>query len=163
MGREIRKVPPNWSHPTKQYGCEVGFHPMFDETYADALREHEEARAKFDPEKEGCTFEEYHGEAPDPAYYRPFEDAEATWVQMYETVSEGTPVTPPFATPEELVEHLVAEGESLAGRWNKGPWGRPQAEAFVAAGWAPSMMVVSTPTKTEIFDARTGFPEGTPR
>lgn len=159
MGREIRKVPPHWNHPTKQYGHELGFRPMHDQTLAEAMADYEAERARFDAEKEGETFEEYFGEPPEAADHRPYEEAEATWVQMFETVSEGTPVTPPFATPEELVDHLVAEGESLSGRWNKGPWGRAQAEAFVKAGWAPSMMVISTPEGVAIHDARSGFPE----
>ena len=51
--------------------------------------------------------------------------------QMWETVSEGSPVTPVFPTPEALVEHMV--------RVMKYP--RDGAEAFVAAGWAPSLVV----------------------
>jgi hypothetical protein len=158
MGREIRKVPPHWNHPTKMYGHELGFQPMFDETHAEALAEYQENRSRFDEKAEGCSFEDYYGEEPDAAYYRPYGDAEATWLQMFETVSEGTPVTPPFATPEELVDHLVEYGESLTGRWNKGPWGRSQAEAFVKAGWAPSLMVVTGPSGG-VFDAMSGFPD----
>jgi hypothetical protein len=47
---------------------------------------------------------------PDPAYYRPWKDDEATWYQVWETESEGTPISPPFATREELVEYLVNNG-----------------------------------------------------
>jgi hypothetical protein len=48
--------------------------------------------------------------------------------QMWETVSEGSPVTPVFPTEEELVWHLVVEqGHSERG-----------ARAFVKSGWAPS-------------------------
>ncbi len=49
---------------------------------------------------------------------------------MWETVSEGSPVTPVFATAEELVCHLVInDGYSEQG-----------ARAFVKSGWAPSMI-----------------------
>jgi hypothetical protein len=53
--------------------------------------------------------------------------------QMWETVSEGSPVTPVFATADELVWHLVIEhGHSESG-----------ARAFVNSGWAPSMIGTS--------------------
>lgn len=53
--------------------------------------------------------------------------------QMWETVSEGSPVTPVFPTAEGLVEHLVSEMGHT----------RKAAEAFcVDGGWVPSMMIV---------------------
>lgn len=54
--------------------------------------------------------------------------------QVWETVSEGSPITPVFATREELVEHLVT-----VGAWEQ-KWDRAAAEAFTADGWAPSMV-----------------------
>lgn len=85
--------------------------------------------------------------------YRPdWKPEEATWFQMYETVSEGTPVTPPFETREELVEYLVANGcfwdqkrraRGLSGDWMRcSPWTREEATKFVFGdGWMPSMTV----------------------
>jgi hypothetical protein len=53
--------------------------------------------------------------------------------QMWETVSEGSPVTPVFATSEELVWHLVIEkGYSEQG-----------ARSFVTRGWAISAIADS--------------------
>jgi hypothetical protein len=49
------------------------------------------------------------------------------WWQVWETVSEGSPVTPAFATPEALADH-IGGGNSL--EWITGP------------GWAPSGMVL---------------------
>lgn len=50
--------------------------------------------------------------------------------QIWETVSEGSPVTPVFATADELVWHLVIEeGYSEQG-----------ARSFVTRGWAPSLI-----------------------
>ena len=41
MGRELRRVPPNWEHPTKgpdcRYGREGDYQPMFDEHIDDAF------------------------------------------------------------------------------------------------------------------------------
>ena len=75
-----------------------------------------------------------------------------TWWQVYETVSEGTPVTPPFETREELVEYLVANGDfwdqkrRTEGRSSMPcePWPRKQAESFVfGSGWSPSLVVAN--------------------
>lgn len=52
-------------------------------------------------------------EKPDPAHYMPtFEQPvdELGWC-LYETVSEGTPVTPVFATAAELIDHLATVGQ----------------------------------------------------
>lgn len=71
-------------------------------------------------------------ECPDPATYMPvFEipEAERGWC-LYETVSEGTPVTPVFGTAGQLVDHLVAVGED----WGQGPYRREAAERLVATG-----------------------------
>ncbi len=68
--------------------------------------------------------------------------------QVWETVSEGSPISPVFATAEELAKHLstvgddwhaqsVAEGrESLRGLPTY-----EQALAFIGAEWAPSMVI----------------------
>ena len=68
--------------------------------------------------------------------------------QVWETVSEGAPITPVFPTAEALIDWLVLEGchsdpERTWERfveWNP-PLRRSAAEAFVTAGWAPSMIV----------------------
>ena len=57
---------------------------------------------------------------------------------LYETVSEGTPVSPVFATAEELIEHLVAHGDD----WSQKPMRRESAEALVRDGWCPSGVAV---------------------
>lgn len=94
--------------------------------------------------------------APDPAYYRPWRDEEATWFQVWQTVSEGTPVSPPFATKEELIDYLAKHGDfwdqerchqpDWQWLWGGTPgvsaWGRERAERFVNAEWAPSMVVM---------------------
>jgi hypothetical protein len=71
-------------------------------------------------------------ECPDPAAYLPVFDVpedELGWC-LYETVSEGTPVTPVFETAEQLVEHLVTNGED----WGQDPYRREAAELLVGAG-----------------------------
>ena len=55
------------------------------------------------------------------------------WFQLFETVSEGTPLSPPFATREELAAWLTN---------NVDYWGKrrtpEQAAAIVRVGYSPS-------------------------
>lgn len=72
------------------------------------------------------------GEKPNPAEYMPVWDVpddELGWC-LYETISEGTPVTPVFATADELVEHLATVGQD----WDQEPLRREAAEAIVRTG-----------------------------
>lgn len=167
MGRELRRVPANWQHPkrtTYNYlqGKEVeSFQPLFDEPYISAISEwiHEHflwLRGEH-PDQQGEDRAEYSyyaqwgGSPPDIDYYRPnWKPEEMTWYQVYETVSEGTPVTPPFETQAELIEYLVEHGDYWdQSRRKEGrssmpcePWTRQQAESFVlGSGWAPSLVV----------------------
>lgn len=159
MGREIRRVPPNWQHPKSQRN-EERFQPMRDRAFEAEMREwiaeweawdRGERPSYCTDEYKSTKYWEYAGGPPDPDYYRPdWKPEEMTWWQVYETVSEGTPVTPPFATQQELVEYLVANGDFWdQKRRQEGyssmrctPWPRAEAEAFVFGdGYAPSFVV----------------------
>jgi hypothetical protein len=167
MGREIRKVPANWEHPvtTDLYGRER-LQPMYDQTFSDAASEWKESFAKweagerpsyFEDRPEGYEYWEWDNTPPDRAFYRPWKDEDATWVQLWETVSEGTPISPAFATPEELVDYLAEHGDFwdqkrckedywedlYGGVKGVSAWGREAAERFVKAGWAPSMVMTN--------------------
>jgi len=151
MGREIRRVPPNWEHPKDDRG---NYLPMRDRTLEDRFAQW---LADFDRIRCGELSEierECYGEGnalanwlqddgnpPDPKYYRPWSDAEATWFQVWETVSEGTPVTPPFETKQELVDYLVECGDFWDQRRGNGGHSRKAAEHFVDSGWAPSFVM----------------------
>ena len=150
MGREVRMVPPNWEHPrTNRYG-EEGYQPMYDKPYKQAAKEwmdecllwHKgEHPSQMSEWAADCEYYwEYDGNPPDKEYYLPELTEEPTWYQVYETVSEGTPVSPPFATKEELVDYLVENGDFWdQRRGHSGPT-REAAEAFVGMGWAPSFV-----------------------
>lgn len=169
MGREIRMVPPNWQHPEikDDYG-RLRLQPMYDQDFASAKAEWLEGLRAWDAgenddrEKykhdDGRPYEywEWHGNPPCPAYYRPWKDEEATWYQVWETVSEGTPVTPPFATQQELADYLAENGDEWDQSRSLDPhacklfgitpgkpgWGKVRAEKFVfGGGWAPSFVV----------------------
>lgn len=103
------------------------------------------AAAGLDPEVWGiCTT--CHGEGVTERYEGQHAEAEA-WVpygppagecwQLWETVSEGSPVSPPFATPEELavwMSSLPRDDMSFAEY--------ETALAFITGpGWAPSMVM----------------------
>lgn len=160
MGREIRRVPAGWEHPRQECkhspwagGCDEAkmhggycYKPLYNKTYKDALAEYEAERAKW----ERGDFELSFGGPPDPDYYRPKFESEPTHYQVYQTVSEGTPVTPVFATEEEMIDYLATKGTfwdqkpSLVGRPARGGWGRENAEAFVrGGGWMPSLVISS--------------------
>lgn len=66
------------------------------------------------------------------------------WWQVWETVSEGSPVTPAFASATDLVNHLVANGDAWDQKRGDGGWSRASAEKFVRSGWAPSLISTST-------------------
>jgi hypothetical protein len=165
MGREIRRVVPNWEHPKRQMwrpgrGYVDEYQPMYDDAFAPKMREwygEWEAWERGDKPADAISesYIDYNGPPPDPAYHRPDWKAEdMTWWQVYETVSEGTPVTPPFATPEELIDYLATNGDFWDQHRGDGPWPRANAEAFVKSGWAPSMIVQNG----EVFTARDGVP-----
>lgn len=147
MGREIRMVPPNWDHPKNERGH---LQPMFDKTFADAATEWKLEFAEWesgkrpdycdDPVSRALEFWEWHGSPPNREYYRPYADADATWFQLWETVSEGTPVSPPFATREELAAYLAGRGDDWDQKRGNGGWGKKSADAFVLVGWAPTAM-----------------------
>jgi len=62
------------------------------------------------------SFEEWYGKRPLQSEYMPeFLDGTATMLMMYENTSEGTPISPPFETPEELARWLADNNASAFG------------------------------------------------
>lgn len=57
--------------------------------------------------------------------------------QLWETVSEGSPQSPVFETKEELSFWMQENGDG-----NSAGYSKESADAFVNAGWAPSMMLI---------------------
>ncbi len=137
MGREIRKVPQNWEHPQKEYGNN-DYIPLYDLYFPVAASEwlkncilwskgkHPSQRGEYASSSEFYWEYDY---PPQEEECRSYKDAEATWFQVYETVSEGTPTTPPFATEQELIEYLVKNGEDTG--IHDQPWKQEVADRFV--------------------------------
>lgn len=152
MGREIRRVPPNWEHPTQQCqhspwkgGCDYAM-THGGQCLKPLMQGYAETKAGFEKMQAEKGLQEavdYYGNAPDVNDYVPeWPESEATWFQVYETVSEGTPVSPPFATREELVEYLIAHGDFWAQSRGEGGVSRKAAVAFVMEdGFVPSLIV----------------------
>lgn len=145
MGREIRKVPKGWQHPEN----EGVLQPLYDRDYETEISEwinfhnqwlkgeHPDQKKYSDATAKHKFYAQWSDNPPDIGYYRPkWKDSERTCFQMYETVSEGTPVTPVFETEEALVDYLVNVGERHGGKHS-----RKAAEAFVKDGWAPSFVM----------------------
>lgn len=137
MGREIRRVPKGWEHPRYTEGPRAGqYMPLYDKDFETAAGEWKDEFLKWEAGErpDYCTDEsrdlqywEWDGGPPDRAYYRPKWTEAPTCYQVYQTVSEGTPVSPVFETLEELVQWLVDQGHS-----------ERAAQEFVKGGWAPS-------------------------
>ncbi len=151
MGREIRRVPADWQHPRYEDERNAGeYRPLYDQTFEDAATEW---CAGFDAWRNGIhkdqithpeltvgrRFWQWHGNPPDEDSYRPAFASEPTHYQIYETVSEGTPVSPVFVTLDAMVDWLVSQGTA-----------RKSAEAFAKSGWAPSMTVMHTSGHVDI-------------
>lgn len=155
MGREIRAVKKGWEHPKKENGS---FQPMYDECfdeaceswYADCIKN----GGKYtDGEGEKHWWHEWEGDPPDREYYREekWTKEEAVCIQMYETVSEGTPVSPVFETEEEMINYLCEHGDYWDQQRRKDgntfmncqPWTRENAKVFVKSGFALSGIMVN--------------------
>jgi hypothetical protein len=107
MSREVRMVPEGWNHPTQwherhdrmtgQLRMQSELKPLFD------------YRPKDDADPDDADY--------DPSDYMPdFPAGTATWFVMYETCSEGTPISPAFATTTELARWLADTGASSFGQ-----------------------------------------------
>lgn len=86
--------------------------------------------------------------------WEPTEPPAGDWWQVWETVSEGSPVTPSFATAEELIDYLVQYGDAWDQQRGDGGWKRENAEAFVKRGNAVSLVVAGG----KVYTPRDGMP-----
>lgn len=148
MGRELRMVPANWEHPKDGRGHHI---PLHGDGISKAIEEWEEGRRQWglglcsdfkggwEPKTKGekeMTWEEYTGECPTQYDYFPdWKDSECTHLQMYETCTEGTPISPVMETPEKLARWLADNNASAFG--SQGAT-YEQWLGTCKSGWAPS-------------------------
>ena len=129
MGREVRHVPENWQHPKNDKGDYI---PLLGDNYQSRLDDWNEASEKWqqglrenwgkgeqwipipvEKEYQSMSYDEWDGPKPELSEYMPqWSDSEKTHIVMYETTSEGTPISPAFKTPEELARWLVDNNAS---------------------------------------------------
>jgi len=114
MGREVRRVPKNWEHPKNKDGNYI---PLLNWHYTEMVFKWKEDKEKWDKEQHENDEEFYdnYGNFPKEEHYMPeWDDKDCTHYQMYENVSEGTPISPVKESPEELAKWL-ADNKANAG------------------------------------------------
>lgn len=127
MSREIRRVPMDWQHPME-------WREQWDRRDM-AVRMMLVPRPLLD--RDILQFVE-DGEEFDASTLMPeFPEGTSTGYCMYETTSEGTPISPVFETPEELARWLADTGASAFGRSTAT---YEQWLSMIQVGWAPSAM-----------------------
>jgi hypothetical protein len=105
MGREVRRVPATWQHPKDERGHYVPLYSSFPGYTESEIAE---------------GLEDGRWLADDPPHYGlsimpEWPEAEKTHYQMYETCSEGTPISPVMESPEALAAWLAETGASSFG------------------------------------------------
>lgn len=64
--------------------------------------------------------------------------------QVWETVSEGSPVTPVLPTKEALIDYLIQNGDAWDQKRGDCGWDPEAAKIFVEREWAPSLLIITT-------------------
>ena len=174
MGREVRMVPANWQHPKypddhyREY-LRGKYIPLYNSGFAERDAEWKAGWAKWqeglcesygkgekwepiEAEYVGMRYTEYAGERPSPDDFMPDWPADhRTHYMMYEDTSEGTPISPAFATPEELARWLVDNCASAFG----GQTASYEGWLRVARGGFACSMVIADGMMTSGVDALT--------
>jgi len=157
MGREVRRVPRDWEHPRDEKGHLI---PLFGSSFMECLREWNEDNAQWERglerdwssigakkgwktksrEHANTPYSEYGGHRPRAEDHMPdWPDEERTHYQMYETCTEGKPISPVIETPEGLARWLADNvAKSFAGQ-------TASYEAWLRVcqdGWAPSAVLI---------------------
>lgn len=158
MGREVRRVPADWQHPRSAGTYRDGsprYVGLMKGPWSEAIASWKEEKSHWDngecrdyskpgmwkPREadQNYSFEEWSGDEPLQSEYMPEWSAEqATHLMMYETVTEGTPISPAFETPEELATWLADNGASAFGGEGASyeSW-----LAMIKEGYAPSFVI----------------------
>jgi hypothetical protein len=122
MGMSVRRIPSDWAHPRDENGRYLPLRNGLD--FERQARQWDENATKWrqdlrrDPDADDwepikgdlqvMTYSEYQGPRPDPQEYTPqWPAAQCTHWQMYEEVTEGTPISPVCASPEELARWMA--------------------------------------------------------
>ncbi len=125
MGREVRRVPADWQHPRDAAGKLI---PLRAADFARMAAAWDCGQAKWerglvathstlpgvpawrqrDEFVRASDYLEHAGPRPRADTFMPtWPDEQRTWWQMYETVTAGTPISPPQASAAELAKWLA--------------------------------------------------------
>lgn len=148
MGREIRRVPKDWVHPkiprTNKYEPMLQNYAAHLDDYLSEMAHVASNLKKIMTGEPVYAFNEtftnaqdYYDEAvgrsfgmPKPQDFMPT----GTCYQLYEDVSEGTPLSDVYETANELIEHLTTKGDF----WDSTPWDMSAAVGLVDMGFVPT-------------------------
>jgi len=142
MGREVRRVPENWTHPLRCDGQPERLREgqEFESDYEGWLEEKTMWLSTQDPDDDPeQTFEDGWQEPRAEDYMPNWPESERTHYQMYENTSEGTPISPVMASLEELARWLADNKASACGS------STATYEEWLAMchdGWAPSGVIM---------------------
>lgn len=157
MSREVRRVPANWEHPKDEREHLI---PLLGGSF-------KERAAKWDEEAEQWnkgfyrlsgdewkskgsdqtgTYEDgWGGSRPKEHEYMPdWPESERTHYQMYESTSEGTPISPVMETPEALARWLADNNASAFADMGAT---YEQWLATINRGWAVSAVFTPSTSK----------------
>ena len=133
MGREVRRVPAKYKHPTDDITGK--FRPLFDGR--DYQNDHDNFMKLIVKDGLQAALDYMHPPNKDD-YMNNFDASLNTHFMMFEDTSEGTPISPAFETPEELARWLADNGASAFG----GMKGTYEGWLRTAqGGYTPSMII----------------------
>ena len=131
MGRKVRRVPPDWEHPRDAQGEYIPMHDHFPYNEAEIAEGLNDGWLRDEPPFYGIDVMPQWAADHTSAY------------QLYETTSEGTPVSPVFATEDEMVDWLTRP-QPIGFGGDVITMGRDAARAFVRARYgAPTAIIGS--------------------
>jgi hypothetical protein len=136
MGREVMRVPMGFDWPINKIwpGKMISICGLMEDYYKNESHDERCALCKKYATLSGFTVTTYG--CPD----FPFSDPpKGDWYQLWETTSEGSPISPSFETPEELA-HWLEDNKASAMGYETASY--DQWLAFIKGpGWAPSMVI----------------------
>ena len=123
MGREIRRVPKDWQHPTEHgrlkplfYGAGGRYEKQAREWLAEAVEWSSGARPAYAGEDAPEFYWDYEGGPREAESYMlvGVSDEACTHLMLYESTSEGTPLSPAFETVEAVAEWAAEHATTFA-------------------------------------------------
>ena len=157
---ESRREQERWFEKQKEWqlgyytdynGVKKPLSECFEQWAKEILREREIYGEDYNEEEyQRCvtglyTYTDFDGEPPglaNPERYMP----SGKWWQLYENVSEGTPLSPAFETSDELVDWLSNHEDYWGDAWT-----REAAEHVVSNGYVPSMVIHNDGKSSKIY------------